>query len=177
MLGKPWPEKIWLFVGEYLIVYIMVANLTHKEIGMGLAGKRIRKGIYVLTGYLKGVSLYNSLIYAAQAHFPNHFKGFLFNLSLGLSKLAGSALVYYIDNLVFSNELFDKGALNRIYKRLLYSIIIVCILIEVYELEPEKSEFFLYQPSSSKACLVSTFYMIVWYLHEAHEYKLNLREN
>lgn len=177
LFQKPCPDKLWFWVSEFFIVYVMVANLTHKEIEIGLAGKNLRMLIYAATGYLKAISLTSSLLFLNGSYRPVEFKGFIANVMVGMCKLGSTIAVYYADRIICCNGAFDEITLKGVWRRLKYSLVIVCVVVEACAVESIQVSDYLYDPSSSLVNLLATTYMVSWYLIEAYEYGLRLRQN
>ena len=179
-LQQPWPAKLWLWACEFVVVYIMVANLTHDQIESLLAGKYMRTLVYIATGYFKAISLASPLIYLSRMYNPQEVYGFSVNLALGMSKMASTAIVYYFDHLVSFDANFDRASCGEILRRLKISLIAVCLVIEscaVWEKERDvviDTKERLFNPSPQKIQLVAVCYMAVWYLNEAEEYGARL---
>ena len=174
---KSYPEKLWFWISEFFVVYVMVANLTHKEIEIGLAGKNLRMVIYTVAGYLKAVSLVSSLVYLERNCSAKEMKGFIVHVLVGMCKLCSTIAVYYIDRIFCCNGSFDKVTLTGVSRRLKLSLMLVCLVIEICVVLPTDVNDYIYDPNASVIHLVAVAYMVSWYLTEAHEYGIQLRQN
>ena len=174
---KPYPEKLWFWISEFFVVYVMVANLTHKEIEIGLAGKNLRMVIYTVTGYLKAVGLVSSLIFLERNYPAKEIRGFIVQVLVGMCKLGSTVVVYYLDRVLCCNGTFDEVTLNGVSRRLKLSLMLVCIVIEIGVARPMEVNDYMYDPNTSIVHSVAIAYMIIWYQTEAHEYGIKLRQN